>query len=133
MRLEFCEKCGSTSRDEHGFCRGCGARVAGVEAASSLSSSTVTQQVSPQTESKATVGSISLAQAQVKNVWVAVLLALLLGPLGMLYCTVPGALIMFGVSVIVTLFFSKVVMLLLLPVICAVWAGFAARSANSIY
>jgi hypothetical protein len=132
-RLDFCEKCGSTSRDEQGFCRGCGAHITGREAASSSSSSAVTQPVPPQAQSKATIGSIPLAQAEVKNVWVAVLLALLLGPLGMLYCTVPGALVMFAVSVFATLFFGKIVVLLLLQVICAVWAGLAARSANSIY
>jgi hypothetical protein len=74
-----------------------------------------------------------LAQAEVKNVWVAVLLALLLGPLGMLYCTVPGALVMFAVSVFAALFLGKIVAFLLVPVVCAVWAGLAARSANSIY
>ncbi len=74
-----------------------------------------------------------LAQAQVKNVWVAVLLALILGPLGMLYCTVPGALVMFAVSVFAMLFFSKIVAFLVVPVVCAFWAWLAARSANSIY
>lgn len=74
-----------------------------------------------------------LAQAQVKNVWVAVMLALFLGPLGMLYCTVPGALVMFAVSVFAMLFLGKIVAFLVVPVICVVWAGLAARSANSIY
>ncbi len=131
--MEFCEKCGSTSRDEQGFCRGCGARLRSVEAASSTSSSTATQPAPPQTESKTTIGSIPLAQGQIKNVWVAVLLALLLGPLGMLYCTVPGALVMFAVSVFAMLFLGKVVAFLVVPVVCGVWAGLAARSANSIY
>jgi membrane protein YqaA with SNARE-associated domain len=131
--MQFCEQCGSTSFDEQGFCRGCGALLQEVKSDSSSSSSTATQQVPQQTESKATIGSIPLAQAQVKNVWVAVLLASLLGPLGMLYCTVPGALVMFAVSVFAALFLGKIVAFLAVPAACAVWAGLAARSANSIY
>lgn len=61
------------------------------------------------------------------------MMALLLGPLGMLYCTVPGALVMFAVSVIAILLPGKIVTFFLITVICAIWAGFAARSANSIY
>ena len=75
---------------------------------------------------------MDLAQPQIKNVWVAVMLALLFGPLGMLYCTVPGALVMCAISV-VSLFFSKIVAIFVVPLVCAVWAGLAARSANSIY
>ena len=133
MHLDFCEECGSTSRDEQGFCRGCGARLQGDEALSSSSASTTTHAVRPQTESKATIGSIPLAEAQVKNVWVAVMLALFLGPLGMIYCTVPGALVMFAASVFALLLPGKIVTFLLITLICAVWAGLAARSANSIY
>jgi len=136
-RMEFCEQCGSTSRDERGFCRGCGAHPSSNEAAESSNSpssaATVTHAVPPQTESKATIGSIPLAEAQVKNVWVAVLLALFLGPLGMVYCTVPGALVMFAVSVIALLLPGKIGTFLLITLACAVWAGLAARSAHSIY
>jgi membrane protein YqaA with SNARE-associated domain len=136
-RMEFCEQCGSTSRDEQGFCRGCGARPASDEAAESSNSpsstTTATHASLPQTESKATIGSIPLAEAHVKNVWVAVLLALFLGPLGMVYCTVPGALVMFAVSVIALLLPGKIVTFLLITAICPIWAGMAARSANSIY
>ncbi len=132
-RVEFCEKCGSTSHDEQGFCRGCGARLRSAEATSPSTSSTVTQPVQPQTEPKSAVGSIPLAQPQVKNVWVAVTLAVLLGPLGMLYCTVPGALVMFAASVFAMLFLGKIVAFVVVPIACAVWAGLAADSANSIY
>ena len=129
--MNYCEQCGSTSHDEQGFCRGCGARLAG--AASAASHPAASLQTLPQIESKATVGSIPLAQPQVKNVWVAVMLALLLGPLGMLYCTVAGALVMFAASVFAMLFLGKIVSFVVVPIACAVWAGLAARSANSIY
>jgi uncharacterized oligopeptide transporter (OPT) family protein len=79
------------------------------------------------------VGSIPLAQAQVKSVWRAVVLAFLLGPLGMIYSTALGAVVMAVVSVLAMLFLNNVIAWLLVPAICAVWAGLAARSANSIY
>jgi uncharacterized protein DUF2510/zinc ribbon protein len=65
-----------------------------------------------------------------KSVVGAVLLALFFGPLGMLYATVPGALIMFAISfpiLILTLGFG---LLITLP-ICAIWAGIAANSHNT--
>jgi hypothetical protein len=76
-----------------------------------------------------------VAQPQVKSVWVAVLLALLLGPLGMIYSTVAGALVMSAATVVVLFLNNDGVWIAawLLPVVCAVWAGLAARSANSIY
>lgn|SRR5574344_2509528 len=64
-----------------------------------------------------------------KSVGVAVLLALFLGPLGMLYSTIKGAIIMFFVCLIggfITLGFGLVI---LLP-ICAVWAYMATNSYN---
>jgi hypothetical protein len=128
--MQFCEQCGSTSFDEQGFCRGCGARRAGD--AVPADPSTGAKPASP-LESKATIGSIPLAQPEVKIVWRAVLLALLLGPLGMLYCTYLGAAVMLFASIFAMFLPHTIVVWSLLQVICAVWAGLAARSANSIY
>ena len=64
-----------------------------------------------------------------KSVGIAVLLALFLGPLGMLYSTIKGAIIMFFVCLIggfITLGFGLVI---LLP-ICAIWAYMATNSYN---
>ena len=74
-----------------------------------------------------------VAQPDVKNVWVAVVLALFLGPFGMTYSTYVGALVMLAVSFFAWFLVKSAVVLFLLPVICAVWAGLAAKSANSIY
>jgi len=131
--MTYCEQCGSTSFDEQGFCRGCGARPAGANAGSLSGRAAGVQPVAMQAEAKVTVGSMPLAQAQVKNVWVAVALALFLGPLGMAYCTIPGALVMFAASVFALLFLGKIVTFVVVPAVCAVWAGLAAKSANSIY
>jgi hypothetical protein len=64
-----------------------------------------------------------------KSVAGAVLLALFFGPLGMIYATVPGALIMFFINIFVAIVTLGLGLLLTLP-ICAVWAGIAASSHN---
>jgi len=78
-------------------------------------------------------GTWGVAQPAVKNVWVAVLLALFLGPFGMTYSTYLGALVMLPVSLLAYFYLKSLLAAMLVPVICAVWAGLAARSANSIY
>jgi Protein of unknown function (DUF2510) len=64
-----------------------------------------------------------------KSVVGAVLLAFFFGPLGMLYATVPGALIMFVISFPVAILTLGLGLLITLP-ICAIWAGVAASSYN---
>jgi hypothetical protein len=64
-----------------------------------------------------------------KSVPGAVLLALFFGPLGMIYATVPGALIMFFINIFVAIVTLGLGLLLTLP-ICAIWAGVAASSHN---
>ncbi len=133
--MRYCENCGSTSHDDSGFCRGCGMRLPGAPDPSA-SGSTPRGSANVAKDPMQTLASMPLAQPKVKIVWVAVLLALLLGPLGMIYSTVAGALVMFAASLFALLFLGKAgvwISLLLLPVVCAVWAGVAARSANSMY
>lgn len=64
-----------------------------------------------------------------KSVAGAVLLGLFFGPLGMLYATVVGALIMFAISFIVA-FVTLGLGLLITTPICAIWAGIAASNHN---
>jgi hypothetical protein len=64
-----------------------------------------------------------------KSVAGAVLLALFFGPLGMIYATVPGALIMLFINIFVAIVTLGLGLLLTLP-ICAIWAGVAASSHN---
>jgi hypothetical protein len=139
--MQYCEQCGSTSHDEAGFCRGCGARLPGYAPSASLRGSAPEPAATRPSAGLSKVAgrsfaSVPLAQPQVKNVWAAVLLALLMGPLGMIYSTPVGALVMSAASVFALFFLNKVVgwiLVFLLPVVCAVWAGLAARSANSMY
>ena len=64
-----------------------------------------------------------------KSVGLAVLLAFLFGPLGMLYATVPGAIVMFFVNIIVAIVTLGLGLFLTLP-IGILWAGLAASSKN---
>jgi hypothetical protein len=64
-----------------------------------------------------------------KSVAGAVLLALFFGPLGMIYATVSGALIMFLISFVVAIATLGLGLLITTP-ICAIWAGVAASNHN---
>lgn len=64
-----------------------------------------------------------------KSVAGAVVLALLFGPLGMLYATVVGALVMFFVNILVVIATLGLGLILTVP-IGAVWAGIAASNHN---
>lgn len=64
-----------------------------------------------------------------KSVAGAVLLALFFGPLGMIYSTVVGALVMLVVNILVAIVTLGLGLILTLP-ICAIWAGIAASNHN---
>lgn len=64
-----------------------------------------------------------------KSVGVAFLLAFFFGPLGLLYATITGGIIMFLVN-IVLLFILPVVGLIISWIICIVWAIVAAQNSN---
>ncbi len=64
-----------------------------------------------------------------KSVGVAVILALLFGPLGMFYATVTGAVVMIVVSLLVGIFTMGFGLLVTIP-IGAVWAGMAASTSE---
>lgn len=69
---------------------------------------------------------MELAQPRAKSVWVAAMLAFLMGPLGMLYSTVPGCLVMFAVNVVAAIW-GRAWMLVASWLACIVWAALAAR------
>jgi hypothetical protein len=67
-----------------------------------------------------------------KNVGVAVLLSILFGPLGMLYSTIPGAIIMLLIHLAIfvfTLGFGTFLFIFTWP-LCVIWAAIAANSYN---
>jgi len=65
-----------------------------------------------------------------KSVVGAVLLAFFFGPLGMLYSTVAGALVMFFVNILVAIATLGLGLIITIP-LCALWAGLAASSHNN--
>lgn len=67
---------------------------------------------------------------QSKSMAVGILLALFFGPLGLFYSTVPGALIMLVLSVVVA-FFTLGLGLLIIPLLSVLWAAIAISSHNN--
>ena len=64
-----------------------------------------------------------------KSVGLAILLAVIFGPLGLLYSTVMGAIVMFIVNIVVALVTVGFGLILTWP-ICGVWAAVAVKSYN---
>jgi uncharacterized RDD family membrane protein YckC len=64
-----------------------------------------------------------------KSVGIAILLTVLFGPLGMLYSTVPGALIMIAISIVLGFFTLGFSLLLTWPA-SIVWGAMAASAHN---
>jgi hypothetical protein len=64
-----------------------------------------------------------------KSVGLAIVLAIFFGPLGMLYATVPGALIMLVITPVAAFFTLGLSLFVTWP-ICVVWAGVAASQHN---
>jgi len=127
--MNFCEQCGSGSRDKDGFCGGCGkpwplAKVAG-EAKHAASN-----QVSPLSNLPAAISLAGLPEVGQKKVWAAILFALMLGPFGLLYCTTTGTIVMLIVFFIFNWLFGSASILIVFP-ICAIWAWRAARELSS--
>lgn len=125
--MNFCNQCGSASRDKDGFCGGCGAPwpLSPVGAASEHPSrmASLPAEIS-------TVG-LRLEGVHPKQVWIAVTLAVLAGPLGLLYCTYTGAIVMLIVTFALDYFFGYASLIIVLPA-CALWAWRAARELSGI-
>jgi hypothetical protein len=64
-----------------------------------------------------------------KSVGAAILLTFLFGPLGMLYSTVPGALVMLAISVVLAFATAGISVFITWP-ICIIWGAVAAQSYN---
>lgn len=129
--MNVCEQCGSSSRDKSGICAGCGAAwplVMPDHAASPDRS----RQVAAYAKLSAKIGSSGLVEVRPKQVWAAVLFALLFGPIGLLYCTIKGTIVMTIVSVVLMLLLGQASFLISLP-ICAIWAWRAARESTSLF
>ncbi len=135
--MNFCEQCGSTTRDKDGFCGGCGApwplASAGHATKQSESSQTsaLSKLASPALDIRPDIRFFSLSEIQPKKVWVAIPLAVMFGPFGLLYCTMTGAIVMALASVPLWLLLGNL-SYVVVPAISAFWAWRAARQSPSI-
>jgi len=133
--MSFCGECGSTSRDKDGFCRGCGApwpREPSLETSPESPLATSAAPPPPSTVSPlARFASHGLPNVKPKKVWVAVLLAVFVGPLGLLYCTTIGTFVMLFVSMVLLIRFGAITSTLIVLPIRALWAWRAARESSS--
>ena len=129
--MNICQQCGSASRDISGFCAGCRAPwpLASPDHAANHAGS---RHSSPYANLPAKISSAGLVEIRPKTVWAAVMYALLFGPMGLLYCTTTGTVVMTIVSIPLMLLFGRVSSLIILP-ICAIWAWRAARESTSLF
>ncbi|MEI9969512.1 MAG: hypothetical protein WDM87_13155 [Terracidiphilus sp.] len=78
------------------------------------------------------IRSIGLPEVGQKNVLVAVLLGLFLGPLGLYYSTMTGMIIMLAIFIPLRFLVGNLSFLIVLP-ICGIWAWRAARECSSSF
>ncbi len=144
-----CIKCGAELEAESLFCSVCGAKqeapkegesVANVPAVAPMTVASVhqPQEASPQQPQMQVQTQPQMVVAQTpKNMILALLLAALFGPLGLLYATIPGGLIMLCVFIIlfvlITIFTLGLGFLLPFFIIsptCVLWAYMATEKYN---
>lgn len=130
--MDTCEHCGSNARNQYGFCEECGARWRLSAEPSHATAVASSHSASPLAKLPAALNSIDLVEVRPKQVWLAVLLALSLGPVGLYYSTLPGMILMLIVSIALQLWLGDSSFLIILP-ICAVWAWRAARESSSVF
>lgn len=123
---DVCEKCGSHARSEYGFCEDCGARWRLVAIPSNAQTADSAHSSSPLGNLPARFNSLGLVDARPKQVWLAVLLAITTGPLGLFYCTIPGAIAMLIVEIALRVWLGDWSLVIVLP-LCGIWAWKAAN------
>lgn len=119
-----CPNCGSHLDSKVIYCGNCGTKVKGNSIPSKkLLESETTINVGYQTNHT------NVVIASNKNVAVAIILTFLFGPLGMLYSTVSGGIIMFFISLVVAFITLGFGLIITWP-ICIIWGAMAANNFN---
>lgn len=72
----------------------------------------------------------TIVVAQTKSMGISIILTLLFGPLGMLYSTIPGAIIM-GIATLVAILLTAGFGLILTWPICLIWGAVAVKNYNN--
>jgi len=125
--MAFCDRCGSSSRDSEGFCRGCGAPIAAEEVTAPGGPAEAQQQKASSQKPAVHIPFFTLVQPASKSVWVAGLLTLFFGPMGMLYSTKAGCYVMTAVSIAMSFSVRGWIPWLVFWPVCIFWAAMAAR------
>lgn len=125
--MSLCPHCGSGSRDKDGFCGGCGAPwplpVPARPAAAPPSASAP----SPLLKMAGLESAVASLEVRPKHLGIAVLAALLFGPLGLAYASRFGAAVVSILAMLLGWRYGSVVALLLMHPLCALWAWWVVR------
>jgi hypothetical protein len=124
--MAFCSRCGMSNPENSNFCNLCGAPVARILPPARTAWNTPPPP--PRVPAFPAAPAYVVVRAR-KSVGGAILLALFFGPLGMLYSTIPGALFMLIVSLLLGALTAGASAFITWP-ICVVWAAVAADSWN---
>ena len=125
--MAFCDRCGSSSQDRDGFCGGCGAPMLVYQSGPPTAPQNRQSQNRPLERMMANFTPVPMEPLR-KNLWVAGLMAVFFGPIGMTYSTTTGALVMSMVSCIFLFVRGPLAWLgVLIWPACIVWAVLAAR------
>lgn len=124
--MPFCTQCGASNAESAKFCAGCGAATS----VGTFPTQTVSYGIPPPPPPYVqVVPAAYVIPRPPKSVGAAILLTILFGPLGMLYSTIPGALIMMAISFILAIPTAGISFLITWP-ICVIWGALAAQSYN---
>lgn len=135
MPSSFCTGCGTKLEPGSRFCASCGTAVQGDPAP--LAPAQVHAPVAaapvfrapPAAPYQPAVHHSTVVIASTKSVGIALILSILFGPLGLLYATVSGGVIMFFVSIFAALFTFGIGLFITWP-ICVIWSAIAASNHN---
>lgn len=122
--MPHCSHCGTQFDESCRYCKSCGLALTGT-----LVQRTPAWTVTSTPHAAVSVRPAAYASSSRKSVGGAVLLAALFGPLGMLYSSVPGALVMLFASIVLGALTDGLSVFITWPV-CMIWAAIAAQSYN---
>jgi hypothetical protein len=133
--MSFCHSCGTQLAETGKFCPSCGAAYQGSQSqtqqpvqAAAISAPLQTKQSFQNTQPIPVQQNVVII-GKAKSVGVAFLLAFLFGPLGLLYATIIGGIVMFVVSLLLSIALP-IVGTVLSWIGCIIWACVAADQAN---
>jgi hypothetical protein len=126
--MAYCSQCGAQFLEEARFCVGCGHARSQPTAASGQPGSDSATGYDRQAE-RVQAQPPQVVVTATKSLGIAILLTALFGPLGMFYSTIPGAITMLIVSLVIGLVTFGFGLFLTWPV-CVIWGAMAAKAYN---